>query len=198
MNCETARTFLDAYSTNELDLASATEVEQHLAQCLACAKELEDLLAARQVERAIVALPGTGGFADEAERRNRSCAAAELLAICPDRRGDPAVFAAMPWLVRNCRFVACSAVRRCDHRQPCAVADGGSPAGCAIDRSAHGQAMVQRENRLFADGDRPGERRIPAAGRAGCGLYEWPFGCRGRLSARQAPDQRFRLAGRRI
>jgi predicted anti-sigma-YlaC factor YlaD len=48
MDCETARTFLDAYSTSELDLMSTMEVEKHLAECASCAKELEGLQTLRR------------------------------------------------------------------------------------------------------------------------------------------------------
>jgi anti-sigma factor RsiW len=48
MNCETVRTFLDAYSTDELDLVSATEVESHLGACAACAKELSSIRSLRR------------------------------------------------------------------------------------------------------------------------------------------------------
>jgi anti-sigma factor RsiW len=48
MDCETARTFLDAYSTGELDLMSTMEVEKHLAECASCAKELEGLHSLRR------------------------------------------------------------------------------------------------------------------------------------------------------
>lgn len=47
MNCETVRNFLDAYSTDELDLVSATEVESHLAACAGCAKELQSIRSLR-------------------------------------------------------------------------------------------------------------------------------------------------------
>jgi predicted anti-sigma-YlaC factor YlaD len=33
MNCQAVRTFLDAYSTDELDLIGATEIDAHLAEC---------------------------------------------------------------------------------------------------------------------------------------------------------------------
>jgi anti-sigma factor RsiW len=49
MNCETVRTFLDAYSTDELDLVSATEVESHLESCAECAKELSEIRSLRRV-----------------------------------------------------------------------------------------------------------------------------------------------------
>jgi anti-sigma factor RsiW len=48
MDCETARTFLDAYSTSELDLMSTMEVEKHLAECASCAKELDGLQSLRR------------------------------------------------------------------------------------------------------------------------------------------------------
>src|SRR5690349_3609438 len=48
MNCENARTFLDAYSTSELDLMSMMDVEMHLAECTSCARELEELQTLRQ------------------------------------------------------------------------------------------------------------------------------------------------------
>jgi anti-sigma factor RsiW len=51
MNCETVRTFLDAYSTDELDLVGAMEVEQHLAECAACTKELSSLRSLRGMLR---------------------------------------------------------------------------------------------------------------------------------------------------
>jgi anti-sigma factor RsiW len=49
MNCETAHTFLDAYSTDELDLVSAMEVETHLADCSNCARELASIRSLRQM-----------------------------------------------------------------------------------------------------------------------------------------------------
>jgi anti-sigma factor RsiW len=48
MNCEAVRTFLDAYSTDELDLVGATQVEEHLAACPACAEELAELKSLRR------------------------------------------------------------------------------------------------------------------------------------------------------
>jgi anti-sigma factor RsiW len=48
MDCETARTFLDPYSTGELDLMSMMDVEKHLAECSSCAKELEGLQSLRR------------------------------------------------------------------------------------------------------------------------------------------------------
>src|SRR3954464_5169143 len=47
MNCERARMLIDPYSTDELDLASAIDVQQHLQDCPACAAELADLNAFR-------------------------------------------------------------------------------------------------------------------------------------------------------
>jgi len=48
MNCERARTLIDAYSTDELDLAAAVDVEEHLRGCPACAEELDSLHALRR------------------------------------------------------------------------------------------------------------------------------------------------------
>src|SRR4051812_28444095 len=43
MICERVRSLIDAYTTDELDLPAALEVEGHLAACPACASELESL-----------------------------------------------------------------------------------------------------------------------------------------------------------
>src|SRR5437667_8055050 len=48
MNCERVRSLIDAYSTDELDLAAALDVEEHLRQCPACAADLESLRALRR------------------------------------------------------------------------------------------------------------------------------------------------------
>jgi anti-sigma factor RsiW len=45
MNCERVRSLIDAYTTDELDLAAALDVQEHLHECPACATELESLLA---------------------------------------------------------------------------------------------------------------------------------------------------------
>src|SRR3954471_12778106 len=49
MNCERARSLIDAYTTDELDLAAALEVEEHLKECPACARGLESLHSLRQM-----------------------------------------------------------------------------------------------------------------------------------------------------
>src|SRR5436190_4495313 len=48
MNCERVRSLIDAYTTDELDLAAALEVEDHLKECAACAGELESFHALRR------------------------------------------------------------------------------------------------------------------------------------------------------
>jgi len=47
MNCDRAHPLIDAYTTDELDLAAALDVEQHLKECPACTRELESLHALR-------------------------------------------------------------------------------------------------------------------------------------------------------
>jgi anti-sigma factor RsiW len=49
MNCDVVCTFLDAYSTGELDLSETVQIEQHLSECAACAKELDELRSLRGV-----------------------------------------------------------------------------------------------------------------------------------------------------
>lgn len=51
MNCDEARKFLHAYLDDELDLATALQVEAHLPDCARCRNELES---ARAVQRAVV------------------------------------------------------------------------------------------------------------------------------------------------
>jgi anti-sigma factor RsiW len=51
MNCEKAHDFLDAYSTDELDLVSAMEVESHLADCANCASDLASIRSLRRTLR---------------------------------------------------------------------------------------------------------------------------------------------------
>src|SRR5689334_4298779 len=48
MNCERVRSLIDAYTTDELDLAAALDVERHLDECAACAGELESFHAFRR------------------------------------------------------------------------------------------------------------------------------------------------------
>src|SRR5829696_7744233 len=48
MTCERARLLIDAYTTDELDLAAALDVEDHLKECADCAEELESLHALRR------------------------------------------------------------------------------------------------------------------------------------------------------
>jgi len=43
MNCERVRSLIDAYSTDELDLAAALDVEEHVRECPACAADLGSL-----------------------------------------------------------------------------------------------------------------------------------------------------------
>ena len=50
MNCERARSLIDAYSTDELDLAAALDVEEHLRQCPACATDLDPHIRGRHLE----------------------------------------------------------------------------------------------------------------------------------------------------
>jgi len=47
MNCERVRLLIDAYTTDELDLAAALDVDEHLSQCSGCTGELESLRALR-------------------------------------------------------------------------------------------------------------------------------------------------------
>jgi anti-sigma factor RsiW len=48
MNCERVRRLVDAYSTDELDLAASMEVEEHLQECRDCSGELESVQALRR------------------------------------------------------------------------------------------------------------------------------------------------------
>lgn len=50
MTCDEAHQLLHAYIDNELDIATALQIERHLPACLKCRKELE---AARVVQRAL-------------------------------------------------------------------------------------------------------------------------------------------------
>src|SRR5215468_9273423 len=43
MNCDRARSLIDAYSTDELDLVAALDIERHLEECTACTANLESL-----------------------------------------------------------------------------------------------------------------------------------------------------------
>jgi anti-sigma factor RsiW len=51
MNCEKVHDFLDAYSTDELDLVSAMEVESHLADCSKCVSDLASIRSLRMTLR---------------------------------------------------------------------------------------------------------------------------------------------------
>jgi len=48
MDCERARSLIDAYSTDELDLAATLDVGDHLEGCPACTDELESVRALRR------------------------------------------------------------------------------------------------------------------------------------------------------
>jgi anti-sigma factor RsiW len=48
MNCDRVRSLIDAYTTDELDLAATVDVEEHLHECPACAADLESLRALRR------------------------------------------------------------------------------------------------------------------------------------------------------
>jgi anti-sigma factor RsiW len=48
VKCDHARSLIDAYTTDELDLAAALDVEEHLQECTDCAGELESLHALRR------------------------------------------------------------------------------------------------------------------------------------------------------
>jgi len=48
MECERARLLIDAYTTDELDLAAALDIEEHLGGCAACARESESIQSLRR------------------------------------------------------------------------------------------------------------------------------------------------------
>jgi anti-sigma factor RsiW len=100
MDCERVRSLIDAYTTNELDLAAALDVEDHLGKCAACAGELESFRALRRA----VAGPSLR-YAAPPELRRRISAELERL----DRAQDPAPAAPAPRR-RAGRFALAAAV----------------------------------------------------------------------------------------
>jgi predicted anti-sigma-YlaC factor YlaD len=55
MNCEECHDFIDAYFDNELDVATAILVQQHLRDCIEC----RELLESRRAAGALLGSPFT-------------------------------------------------------------------------------------------------------------------------------------------
>jgi anti-sigma factor RsiW len=72
MNCQRVQLLIDAYSTDELDLAAAMEVEAHLDDCRACAGALESVHAVRN------AVAGDASLRQAAPPALRSAITAQL------------------------------------------------------------------------------------------------------------------------
>ena len=100
MNCERVRSLVDAYTTDELDLAAALDVEEHLGECAACAGEVESFHALRRA----VAGPSLR-YAAPPELRRRISAELERLGA----RSDSAPLAPAPRR-RAGRFALAAAV----------------------------------------------------------------------------------------
>ena len=104
MDCNRARSLVDAYTTDELDLAAALDVEVHLRECAACAAELESI---RDLRRTFAG--GSLRYAAPPDLRRRisadlNAAGAREAPAPPRRPGRFALAAAvgalllLPWL----------------------------------------------------------------------------------------------------
>jgi anti-sigma factor RsiW len=73
MTCEQARQFLHAYVDDELDIATALQLEQHLPGCPACRKELEAAqIVSRAVAQPAVYYPASSEMRDRLKRAIRA------------------------------------------------------------------------------------------------------------------------------
>ena len=179
MNCDDARILMHGHLDGELDLAADLEIQRHLEECPRCASEYAALRAMRtRLKDDDVSLRGAGGV--EGEDSPRDCrrrrparsggypvAAGSMdSARCPLRRADGGWRDARAGhSAAHDRPLNRSAAGRRSGREPRPLADGDASDGRRFDRSAHGQAVVQRQTGFLAAGDRFRERRFSAGGR---------------------------------
>ena len=208
MSCDYTHTALHGYLDGELDASRSAEFERHLEGCRECAKALETQESLRSILR-------RSGLCESAPNSLRKKIRAELDArtsvpiterdpgvevgsrsrLDCSRRGDLLVCVAGIW-VRN-EEPCCSALhRRGTHRRAHPLAAARAPHRRCFDRSAHGEAVVQREAGLRAAGERlcagrfsPGWRTSGRVGR--------PKRCGARLWAAKALHQCFCVAHER-
>ena len=204
MECSAVRKLLSAAVDAELDVRESTEVDSHLQGCAACRAQFETERALRDAvrrdatyfrapaaleARIRAALPATSVPHASVPRRPfwqwpiAVGALAALFAVAVD---DRVVHDAA-----RCR----RAHRRRDRLEPRPVAARRPRGRRRLVRSAHGQAVVQRQARLFTAGARLRERGLSARRRPPR-LHRSPRCRRARLPSRQAHDQRLRACPR--
>jgi len=186
MNCQECHDFIDPYIDNELDVAAAILVSQHLRDCSQC----QPLLESRKALRALLNNPQLQFEVPDSLRR-------KIQSALPDARSSAKHQSYrrsfIPWF--SVPLALAAAVHRCawagvlesrgDARSLARQrARGGSslgsrsllachsPSRSSFDRSAYGQTLVRRKAQILPACSRFHDPRLPFD-RWPVGLYKW-------------------------
>ena len=175
MACEDARELLGGYLDDELDMATSLEFRRHLRECPECSAQQQRQEALRNALRtsdlSFRAPAGLEQRIRNAVRKNQSGPAISSRAPAWPRAAVWVAMAAslliaalLVWRFGTSQPGNNDLVAEVVLTAPCAIAHGRSPYRCGVDRQPYGQAVVQRQARLFSSGSGSGGAGFSTAG----------------------------------